>query len=63
MAKVGLDAIGTSTECDRSIPILLCREWPMLSDLAHVATGDWKRFRGQVLLMDRIPDTTQPAHA
>src|SRR5437588_13029407 len=35
----------------------------MLSDLARVAACDGKRFRGQVPLMDRIPDTAQPDHA
>ena len=35
----------------------------MLSDLARVAACDWKRFPGQVPLMDRIPDTAQPDYA
>ena len=34
----------------------------MLSGLAHIDTRDRQRFRGQVALMDLIPDTTQPDH-
>lgn len=55
---IGLDVLG----CDRSIPNALCQQLLMLRDLSRVDTRDRNRFRGQIPLMDLMPDVAQLNH-